>query len=294
MPTVHLIDASLYVFRAWHGLPATFHDIDGAPVHAVYGYTRFLCEFLERTQPTHAAVAFDESLTHSFRNDLYPAYKANRESPPVELARQFDYCKQLTEAFGLQVLRHSRYEADDLIGSVVARLRPQGFRAVIVSADKDFGQLLAADDEQWDFARDQRWGPAGVAQRLGVYPEQVVDFLALCGDGVDNIPGVPGIGPKTAAALLRHFGDLESLMDRVEQVPGLPLRGAAQAYARLREYGDQARLSRTLATIERNAPVPDSAESLRWSMPDPSALEGLLDRLRFDSEIRARCRKLAR
>ncbi len=293
MPTIHLIDASLYVFRAWHSMPAEFHDVDGAPVNAVYGYTRFLCYFLERARPTHAAVAFDESLTTSFRNDLFPAYKANRELPPAELVAQFDYCKRLTAAFGLSVLRHAHYEADDLIGSVAVRLRPQGFRAVIVSADKDFGQVLAADDEQWDFGRNERWDAAGVRQRLGVRPEQVADFLALTGDAVDNIPGVPGIGAKTAAALLGHFGSLEALLARLEEVPYLRLRGAAQAYARLKQYREQARLSRRLAAIAFDAPVPDAAEALRWAAPDFAELGTLLDRLRFGPLTRARCRALA-
>ena len=131
--TLYLIDGSLYIFRSWHAVPPTFHDHEGAPVNAVYGFTRFLCDFLERVKPTHAVVAFDESLTSSFRNTIYPEYKANRELPPDELRKQFWYCKQVATALGLCVLSHAHYEADDLIGSALWGLRSHGFRGVIVS-----------------------------------------------------------------------------------------------------------------------------------------------------------------
>lgn len=290
--TLHLIDASLYIFRAWHSMPPEFFDTDGAPVNAVHGFTRFLCEFLERTQPTHVAVAFDESLTSSFRNAIYPAYKANRELPPAELKVQFEYCKRVAAALGLCVLRDTQYEADDLIGSAVVIARAHGMRSVIVSADKDFGQLIGDDDEQWDFSRDQRWDAHGVKQRLGVRPDQVADFLGLTGDAVDNIPGVPGIGPKTAAQLLAHFDALDALYARVEEVPYLRLRGAGQTYVRLKEHRAQAMLSRTLASIALDAPVPDTPAQLTRQPADSAALDALLDTLRFGPLTRKRCQAL--
>ena len=290
--TLHLIDASLYIFRAWHSMPPEFFDTDGAPVNAVHGFTRFLCDFLERTQPTHVVVAFDESLTSSFRNAIYPAYKANRELPPEELKVQFDYCKRVAGALGLCVLRDTQYEADDLIGSAVVVARAHGMRSVIVSADKDFGQLIGDDDEQWDFSKDQRWNAAGVKQRLGVRPDQVADFLGLTGDAVDNIPGVPGIGPKTAAQLLANFDSLDALYTRVEEVPYLRLRGAGQTYARLKEHRAQAMLSRTLASIALDAPVPDTPVQLTRQTADSAALDALLDTLRFGPLTKKRCRAL--
>ena len=290
--TLHLIDASLYIFRAWHSMPPDFVDNHGAPVNAVHGFTRFLCDFLERTRPTHVAVAFDESLTSSFRNAIYPAYKANRELPPAELKVQFDYCKRVAAALGLCVLRDTQYEADDLIGSAVVVARAHGMRSVIVSADKDFGQLIGDDDEQWDFSKDQRWDAVGVKQRLGVRPDQVVDYLALTGDAVDNIPGVPGIGPKTAAQLLAHFDALDALYARVEEVPYLRLRGAGQTYARLKEHRAQAMLSRTLASIALDAPVPDTPVQLTRQTTDATALDALLDTLRFGPLTKKRCRAL--
>ena len=293
MPTLHLIDSSLYIFRAWHSMPSdAFTDRDGAPANAVHGFTRFLCDFLERAQPTHALAAFDESLTSSFRNAIYPHYKANRELPPPELLRQFDYCKRVAAALGLCVLSDLQYEADDLIGSVVARGRRDGFQHVIVSADKDFGQLIGACDEQWDFQRNERWDCDGVKRRLGVRPDQVVDFLALTGDAVDNIPGVPGIGAKTAASLLAHFGTLEAMLARIEEIPFLRLRGAGQAYARLREHRQQALLSQSLSAIALDAPVPENAEQLRWRGADAAALDPLFDQLRFGPLTRRRCSAL--
>jgi len=292
MQTLHLIDSSLYVFRAWHSLPNEFHDIDGAPVNAVQGFTRFLCDFLERVRPTHVLAAFDESLVSSFRNAIYPEYKANRELPPPELKVQFNYCKQVAAALGLTVLTDEQLEADDLIGSAVEMSRKANFRNVIVSADKDFGQLVGLHDEQWDFSKNERWDAQGVKQRLGVRPDQVVDYLALTGDAVDNIPGVPGVGPKTAATLLAHFGSLDTLLARIEEVPFLRLRGAGQVYVRLKTHREQALLSQKLSAIVLDAPVAENVESLRWRQPDHRALEALFDRLRFGPLTRSRCKAL--
>ena len=291
-PAAHLVDGSLYVFRAWHALPDDFTDLDGHPVQAVHGFARFVCELLERTAPVHVAIAFDAALTSSFRNGIYAPYKANRELPPPDLERQFVLCRQLAEALGLAVLIDHRYEADDLIGSALWLLRGHGVPSVIVSADKDFGQLLGAHDEQWDFARNTRWGPAGVHERLGVHPHQVADYLALCGDAVDNIPGVPGIGAKTAAALLAHFGDLDTLLARVDEVAHLRLRGAAACAARLREHADAARLFRRLTRIALDAPVPEQLDGLRRGHGDRAALDGLCAQLRIGPLTRSRLHAL--
>lgn len=289
----HLVDGSLYVFRAWHSMPDEFHDRDGHPVNAVHGFTRFLCELLEKARPEHVAVAFDASLTTSFRNAIYPAYKANRELPPADLEHQFVLCREVTAALGIPVLIDHSYEADDLIGSALWSLRGHGLSSVIVSADKDFGQLLGEHDEQWDYARNLRWGPSGVHEKLGVMPHQVADYLALCGDAVDNIPGVPGVGAKTAAALLSHFGTLDDLLDRVDEVAYLRLRGAASCAARLREHGEAARLYRRLTRIALDAPVPAEADALRRQRGDAAALEALCERLRFGPLTRSRLSALA-
>lgn len=291
--TVHLVDASLYVFRAWHSVPPEFFDVDGRPVNAVYGFTRFLLDFIERAKPSHCGVAFDESLTSSFRNAIYPEYKANRELPPDELRVQFGYCQRIAAALGLRVLSDTSFEADDLIGSVVHALRPQEFRSVIVSADKDFGQLVGEHDEIWDFSKNQKWNSAGVKERLGVHPHQVADYLALTGDAIDNIPGVAGIGAKTAATLLAHFGSLDAIYARIDEIPFLRFRGAAAAHAKLKAGAALARLSRSLTGIACDCPVPLEARSFERGKPDLADVEGLLEQLRFGPLTRSRIRALA-
>ncbi|WP_133000697.1 5'-3' exonuclease H3TH domain-containing protein [Luteimonas arsenica] len=288
-PPLYLVDASLYVFRAWHSMPADgFHDADGWPTNAVHGFARFLLDLLERERPRHIAIAFDEALDSCFRNALYPAYKANRDPAPAELKRQFAYCKALCAALGLPVLAHREYEADDLIGTALTRARGDGFRGVIVSADKDLSQLLQANDEQWDYARGQRWGAAGVKARHGVHAHQVADYLALCGDAVDNIPGVPGIGSKTAAVLLGHFGSLDALLERIDEVAFLRLRGAATVAARLREHRAQALLCRQLSTITRDAPLEDAAPPFARASVDTGTLSAFADAVGFGPMTRRR------
>ena len=285
---LYLVDASLYVFRAWHSMPDEFRDVDGQPCNAVQGFARFLLELLERERPRHIAVAFDEALDSCFRNALYPDYKANRPPAPEELRRQFAHCKALSAALGLNVLAHDRYEADDLIGSALHLARAHGHRGVIVSADKDLSQLLDGHDEQWDFARGQRWRAADVRTRHGVHAHQIADYLALCGDSVDNIPGVPGVGARTAAALLAHFQTLDALLERIDEVPYLRLRGAARVAERLRENREQALLYRRLATIACDAPLDAAQAPFPRGSADADALPALCEALAFGPMTRRR------
>ena len=284
--TLHLVDASLFVFRAWHSMPDQWHDADGWPVNAVHGFARFLLELLERERPKHIAIAFDEALDSCFRNALYPAYKANRDPAPPELKRQFVWCKALCKAVGLTTLAHSDYEADDLIGSAAHRARGNGFRSVIVSADKDMSQLLHAHDEQYDFAKGVRWGADGVKARQGVHAHQIADYLALTGDAVDNIPGVSGIGAKSAAVLLAHFESLDALLARIDEVPFLRLRGAAGMATRLREQREHALLWRQLTTIALDAPLPDG--DFARGKGDAAELASLSDWIGFGPLTRKR------
>ena len=287
-PTLHLVDASLYVFRAWHSMPDEFRDAQGWPTNAVHGFARFLLDLLERERPSHIAIAFDEALDSGFRHRLYPDYKANREPAPEELKRQFAHCKALCAALGLAVLAHHDYEADDLIGSALHRARPAGYRGLIVSADKDLSQLLGEHDEQWDYARASRWGADGVKARHGVHAHQIADYLALSGDAVDNIPGVSGIGAKTAAVLLAHFGSLDTMLERIDEIPFLRLRGAATLAARLREQRGQALLFRQLTTIALDAPLATATPGFARGMADADMLAGLCDALRFGPLTRRR------
>lgn len=285
-PSLYLVDASMYVFRAWHSMPDEFHDVDGWPTNAVHGFARFLLELLERERPRHIAIAFDEALDSCFRNALYPAYKANRDPAPPELRRQFAWCKALCQAMGMVTLAHSDYEADDLIGSASHVARGKGFRNVIVSADKDLSQLLAGVDEQYDFARGQRWDAAGVKARHGVHAHQIADYLALCGDAVDNIPGITGIGAKSAAVLLAHFGTMDALLARIDEVPFLRLRGSAQMAVRLREQREHALLWRQLTTLALDAPLPQS--DFARGTGDAAELQSLSDWVGFGPLTRKR------
>lgn len=285
---VYLVDSSLYIFRAWHSMPDEFRDVDDQPVNAVHGFTRFVLELLERNKPARIAFAFDESLDSNFRNDLYPAYKANRDPAPEALKRQFGFCQQVCRALGLQVLADGRYEADDLIGSALTQVRREGHAGMIVSADKDLAQLLDHGDTQWDYARNERWNAQGVKARYGVHAHQVADYLGLTGDAVDNIPGVPGIGPKTAAILLAHFESMDALLERVAEIPYLRLRGSAQHAERLKANRDIALLSRQLATIVCDAPLPEDFNAGRRRPVDQAALTALCEQLRFGPMTRRR------
>jgi len=246
---VYLVDASIYIFRAYYSVPDTLTNSAGNPINALHGFAGFLGDFLEAVRPQHLAVVFDESLTTSFRNDIFPDYKANRQPAPEELQLQFGYCRRLVKSLGLADFSSDRYEADDLIGTLAARLRAQGFAVVILSADKDLAQLLEDGDMLWDYARNRRHHYRDIPAWLGVAAHQVADWLALTGDAVDNIPGVPGIGPKTAASLLAAFGSLDSIYARIEDVAGLQIRGAARIQRLLQQHRGEALLARELTGI---------------------------------------------
>lgn len=283
--TVHLVDASPYIFRAFFSLPDSIRDPAGRPVNAVYGFAGFLVKLVETEAPSHLGLAFDRSLTTSFRNDFYPGYKAGRALPPPELEAQIDLCLELGRAFGAATAIDERYEADDLIAAGVAKLTARGHGAVIVTSDKDLAQLVTDRVRLWDFARDERYGPAEVEAKFGVRPEQIPDLLGLAGDPVDSIPGVPGVGRKTAAALLARFGDLDGLYRRLAEVPGLPLRGAASLAAKLAAHREVAFLSRRLATAAVEAPLDGwggcRLDELAYRGADPGLLDPLCERLGF-------------
>ncbi len=272
----YLVDASVYVFRAWFSLPDTLTGSDDAPVNAVYGFVRFLTEFMERVAPTHLAVAFDGSLASSFRNELYPDYKANRELPPPELERQFDACRAFVRALGIPCFCDERFEADDLIATLARMLRVQGFRNVVLTSDKDLAQILDGDDLWWDYARDRRFVSGDVVRHFGVKPKQMRDYLALVGDAVDNIPGVPGIGAKTAVRLLRVYADLEAVYDNLDQVSQLALRGARRIAANLAAHREQVFLSRQLATVVADVPLKAGDDGMRIGARDDAALDDLV------------------
>ena len=291
-PTVYLIDASIYVFRAWFSMPDEFADPSGRPTNAVYGFARFLSEFLEQTESRHVAVAFDESLASSFRNEIYPDYKANREPAPPELEQQFAWCKDLSRCIGLPTYADDRFEADDLIATLADCWRSRGHPVCVVTGDKDLAQLVGEHDYWWDFARRVKLDADGVYEKFGVYPEQIADYLSLTGDSVDNIPGVPGIGPKTAAALLNHFGTIENIFSRIDELPFLKIRGAKALVQRLNVHQDTVHLARQLTGLADAIDYVQAEPEVRRQTAQPDALDALMDGLGFGQFLRQRLHRL--
>ncbi len=254
-PTAFLIDASIFVFRSYYSMSDEFVDAQGESVNAVYGFGRFLSRFLKQTQAKYIACAFDESLTTSFRNEIYPPYKANREPAPEDLKRQFKACKQLAQQLGVATFGDDHYEADDLIGTLHNRYAQQGMNVCVVSADKDLAQLVRPNDWWWDYGKGKPLGYQALTEKFGVRPDQIVDFLALAGDSVDNIPGVKGVGPKTAVQLLQHFGDLDNIIKRSHEIAFLSFRGAKSCALKIKQQADMALLSKKLTQIVLDAPM---------------------------------------
>jgi len=279
--TVHLVDASPYVFRAFHSLPATIVDSTGRPANAVYGFAGFLLRLLADERPSHLGVCFDGSLTTSFRNELYADYKAHRDPPPAELEAQVADCREMARLMGARTFVDQRFEADDLIATLVRRVLERGWKAVVVTSDKDLTQLVSDRVTLLDFAREVRLGPAEVAAKLGVRPDQVPDYLGLAGDSVDNIPGVRGVGPKSATALLARWDGLEGIYAEVDRVVELEIRGAKSLRDRLLAGREDALLSKRLATVVDTVTLDGSPTDLELRPPDEPALERLCSRLGF-------------
>lgn len=292
LPPVYLVDASIYIFRAWFSMSDDFVNAAGEPTNAVYGFSGFLCSLLEQTAAEHVAIAFDESLTTSYRNEIYPEYKANRDPAPEELKRQFGWARAVAEALGLSCYADGRYEADDLIGTLAAYWRARGHPICIVTSDKDLAQVIGDADHWWDFSRNQKLNARQLTDKFGVAPRQMADYLALTGDSVDNIPGVPGIGPKSAAALLGHFGDLASVYERLDEVPGLPIRGAKSIHRKLADHREAAELARRLTLIETSVESALAAPDLLRAEVDMARLNRLFDDLSFGGMLRQRCLQL--
>jgi DNA polymerase-1 len=290
---IYLIDASVYVFRAYYSMPPDMTDRDGQPAHATFGFARFLGDLLERAQPNYIAVAFDESLTTSFRNQIYPAYKANRDPPPADLKLQFASCREFCRHAGIPAFSHAQYEADDIVGTLMARCRRAGVPATLVTRDKDFAQLIRLGDVYWDYTDNARYRYHEIEDRFGVAPERFADFLALMGDSVDNIKGVPGVGAKTAAALMREFVSLEELYDNLDRVAQIPVRGAGKLAARLAEHRDAAFLARRLTEIACDMPLEVTHTELRRRAPDVAALTEFFDRHNFGPMLRRQAERLA-
>jgi DNA polymerase-1 len=272
---VYLIDASVYVFRAWHSMPPDIADRDGNPTQAL----------------------FDESHGSCFRHRLYPPYKANREAAPAALKRQFALCREFCRHIGVAEFASPDYEADDLIGTLAQHCRDDGLCVTVVSRDKDLAQLIAPGDVFWDYSDAAEYRYEEIAARFGVRPERMADYQALRGDSVDNVPGVPGVGAKTAAALMGLFASLDELFEGLYAVVGLPLRGAAGLPQRLRLHREAAYMARSLTRIVCDAPIGTdtpriSAVNLQRRAPDLAQVATFCDTHGFGSLLRRQAERL--
>ena len=286
---LHLIDGSAFIFRAYHALPPLTRKSDGLPVGAVSGFVNMLQRYIENNSgsdaATHVAVIFDYS-GRSFRNDLYDQYKANRPAAPEDLIPQFPLTRRATEAFNIACKEIEGYEADDIIATLAHQARDAGGRVTIISSDKDLMQLVGDGVEMLDPMKNKRIDREGVIEKFGVGPERVVDVQALAGDSVDNVPGAPGIGIKTAALLINEFGDLESLLDRAEEIPQ-PKRRETLIVNR-----EQIELSKRLVSLDCETPLDFTLDDLEVRDPEPDALFGFLAEMEFRTILKRVADKL--
>ncbi|MGB1900797.1 MAG: 5'-3' exonuclease, partial [Candidatus Puniceispirillaceae bacterium] len=268
-----LVDGSGYIFRAFHALPPMTRR-DGTPVNAVYGFTAMLMKLIDDLQPDHVAVVFDVA-RKTFRSDIYPEYKANRSEPPEDLVPQFALVRAATKALSLPLLEAPGFEADDLIATYARLGEDAGLATLIVSSDKDLMQLVRGDITMLDPMKQRRIGADEVFERFGVAPEKVIDVQALAGDSTDNVPGVPGIGIKTAAELIQTFGDLDSLLANAETIKQPKRR------ENLINFAEQARISRQLVMLRDDAPMPLELSALSTPQRDMDRLVAFLKEQEF-------------
>ncbi len=275
---LHLIDGSAFIFRAYHALPPLTRKSDGLPIGAVSGFCNMLQRYVDDNAgpdaPTHVAVIFDKG-SHTFRNDMYDQYKANREAMPEDLRPQIPLTRAATEAFNIACEELEGYEADDIIATLAVQARALGGRCTIISSDKDLMQLVGGGVEMFDAMKNNRIDAEGVEAKFGVGPDRVVDVQALAGDSIDNVPGAPGIGIKTAALLINEYGSLEELLDRAEEIKQPKRRQT------LIEHRAQIELSKKLVTLDAETPLTFTIDDLEVREPDPEKLMTFLAEMEF-------------
>jgi 5'-3' exonuclease len=271
---VFAIDASIYIFRSYFALQANWRSRDGSNTEAVYGFASFLLKLLQREKPTWIVAAFDESLGTGFRHQLYPPYKANRALPDENLAYQLAACRQLAEVLGITTLADSRYEADDFLAACAALAEP-GQVVYLISADKDLSQLLSEQVQLWDYGRKAPIDSHQFIDTSGIAPELMTDLLALTGDASDNIPGVPGVGPKTATAILQTLGGVRHWLHDLTLLKTVPVRGAASLPRKIAPFVKQIELARQLVALQANIPGGPGKAALKRQPLDTAKAEAL-------------------
>lgn len=274
---VYLVDGSGFIFRAFHALPP-MSRADGTPTNAVFGFTKMLMKLMEDTEADFIAVVFDRARA-TFRNDIYPEYKAHRPPPPEELIPQFALVREATRALNVACVDMEGFEADDLIATYTREARAEGAEVTIVSSDKDLMQLVGAGVTMFDAMKSRVIGPEQVVDKFGVGPEKVVDVQALAGDSSDNVPGVQGIGVKTAAQLITEYGDLETLLSRAEEIKQPKRRQS------LIEQAEMARISQKLVTLRDDVPITEELATFRKAAPDPEVLLTFVQEQGFKSLV---------
>ncbi len=280
---VFLVDGSGYIFRAYHALPPLTRKSDGLQLNAVYGFCNMLWKLLRdmkpEERPTHLAIVFDKS-EKTFRTEMYPAYKAHRPDPPDDLIPQFPLVRKAVQAFDLPCLEQAGFEADDLIATYARQACEAGARTTIVSSDKDLMQLVNDDVVMYDTMKDKRIGRDEVIEKFGVPPDKVIEVQALIGDSTDNVPGVPGIGVKTAAQLIGEYGDLETLLTRAGEIKQEKRRQS------LIENAEKARLSKQLVTLDDHVKLEVPLADIVVHEPDYQRLIAFLKAMEFSSLLR--------
>jgi DNA polymerase I len=283
-PRLFLIDGSAYIFRAFFAIPP-LSNAAGLPTNAIFGFTNILLKFLKQYQPHYVAVALDAGRV-TFRNEMFADYKGNRPEAPADLIPQFPYFRKVLDALNLPLLELSGYEADDIIATLCEKLANQGCELVVVSSDKDLMQLATNGIKLLDSAKDRWIGKDEVREKFGVGPEQVIEVMGLMGDAVDNIPGVKGIGEKTAGALIQQFQTLENLFEHLDDVEQMKLRGAKRIRQILENGRDKAFLSRNLATVKRDVPINIGLPELQFTGFNLEKIRTLFTELEFTNLIK--------
>jgi DNA polymerase I len=278
---VYLVDGSGYIFRAFFALPQ-LNNSRGLPTNATYGFIRMLLKLLKDARPTHIAVVFD-SARKTFRDDLFQSYKANRVEAPSDLVVQIPYIHRAVDAFRIKSIVIDGYEADDVIGTLAVRAAREKFNVVIVTGDKDFMQLVSTNITLWDTMRDRQTGLREVRERFGVEPRGLVDIMALMGDAIDNVKGIPGVGEKTASGLIRHYGSVEALFAGLDRIEETKLRAAKKLAVLILEHRGDVELARKLVRIETDVPLEVAPEDLVWPGIDDQTVEELLRELEFNT-----------
>jgi 5'-3' exonuclease len=282
---LYLVDSSIFIFKAWHASGAEQLNLKRQPNQAFIGFSDFVYRLLTERAPEKLVFAFDESLRQSHRKSLYPQYKANRSPAPSELKRQFRWCQQWIELLGITKVSSDSWEADDLIGTLASLHRTPAMSIVILTADKDLTQLIHQGDLWWTFYGDKKLDYAGIVKKFGVRPEQIADQLALAGDKVDNIPGIPYVGVKTAANLLRKFGTLDNLRANLAEVGQMKFRYAGRVQQSLIEHESILDISSVLTRIVCEVDAMREVDINRRP-PDIVALDKMMAEQDMDSATR--------